>query len=108
MIKRSFLLGALLVGLLLGVGICQLGIAVSQPANAQVIIEEGEGPIRYEYRVLVFTGMNRAEFEKTMNGWEKRAGNTSARSNTATKSPPPRRSPSNGRYGNSESVGIRG
>lgn len=75
MIKRSFLLGALLVGLLLGVGICQLGIAVSQPANAQVIIEEGEGPIRYEYRVLVFTGMNRAEFEKTMNrlgeaGWE--------------------------------------
>ena len=75
MIQRSFFLAALVVGLLLGIGICRLGIAVSQPAVAQVILEEGEGPIRYEYRVVLFTGTNAVEFQKTMNklgdaGWE--------------------------------------
>jgi hypothetical protein len=75
MIQRSFFLAALVVGLLLGIGICRLGIAVSQPAAAQVILQEDEGPTRYEYKVLVFTGMNGVEFEKTMNnlgnsGWE--------------------------------------
>ena len=75
MIQRSFFLAALVVGLLLGIGICRLGIAVSQPAAAQVILQDDEGPIRYEYRVLVFTGMNAGEFQKTLNklgeaGWE--------------------------------------
>lgn len=72
---RSFFLGALILGILFGIGVCHLGTVLSQPAAAQVIVEEGEGPIRYEYRVIRFDGLDIADFQKTLNalgdgGWE--------------------------------------
>ena len=64
---RSFFLGALILGILFGIGVCHLGTVLSQPAAAQVIVEEGEGPIRYEYRVIRFDGLDIADFQKTLN-----------------------------------------
>ncbi len=73
--SRSFFLGALLLGVLFGVGLCQLGTTVSQRAQAQVVLEDAEGPIRYEYRVVRFVGLDTVDFQKTLNalgdaGWE--------------------------------------